>query len=194
MAQREDICCSINSLRPSDTNMRRWTGSLLVQIIACSAPSHYLNQCWNIVNWTFRNKLQWNFNRNSSIFIKEIAFQNVVCKMVFILSRPQWVNLWNPGRLWFDFENVILKHISFISASICCEIAVMWMSLDLAYQVDIGSLHLLVNSSPSGQNGRHFTDDIFKFIFLNENLEFWFNFHWNLFLKAQLTINQHWFR
>ena len=26
------------------------------------ATSHYLNQCWNIVDW---NKLQWNFNRNS---------------------------------------------------------------------------------------------------------------------------------
>ena len=25
---------------------------------------HYLNQCWNIVNWALRSKLQWNFNRN----------------------------------------------------------------------------------------------------------------------------------
>ena len=33
--------------------------------------SHYLNQCWNIVNWTLRNKFQWNFNRNSNIFIYE---------------------------------------------------------------------------------------------------------------------------
>ena len=28
------------------------------------ATSHYLNQCWNIINWTPRNKLQWKFNRN----------------------------------------------------------------------------------------------------------------------------------
>ena len=61
--------------------------------VACSAPSHYLNQCWNIVNWTFRNKLQWNFNLNSSIFIQEIAFENVACKMASILSRPQWVDI-----------------------------------------------------------------------------------------------------
>ena len=26
-----------------------------------SAPSHYLNQCWKIVNWTLRNKIQWFF-------------------------------------------------------------------------------------------------------------------------------------
>ena len=34
---------------------------------AWSAPSHYLNQCCNIVNWTLSNKLQWNYDRNSTI-------------------------------------------------------------------------------------------------------------------------------
>ena len=28
--------------------------------------------------WTVRNKLQWNFNRNSNIFIQEITFENIV--------------------------------------------------------------------------------------------------------------------
>ena len=31
-----------------------------------------MNQCWNIVKWTFGNKLQWNFNLNSDIFIKKM--------------------------------------------------------------------------------------------------------------------------
>ena len=53
---------------------------------------HYLNQCWIIVNWTFRNKLQWNLNRNSNIFIQENAFKSVVCETAAILSRPQCVN------------------------------------------------------------------------------------------------------
>ena len=61
-------------------------------IVAWTAPSHYLNQCWNIVNWTLRNKLQWNFNRNSNIFIQQNALQNGVCEMASILSRPQCVN------------------------------------------------------------------------------------------------------
>ena len=61
-------------------------------LVAWMAPSHYLNHCWNIVNWTLRNKLRWNFNRNSNIFIQENAFENVVCEMVAILSRPQCVN------------------------------------------------------------------------------------------------------
>ena len=39
-------------------------------------PSHYLKQCWNIVNWTLRNKLQWSFKRISYI---ENAFERFVC-------------------------------------------------------------------------------------------------------------------
>ena len=32
-------------------------------LVAYSAPSHYLNQCWVIDNWTLRNKPQWHFNQ-----------------------------------------------------------------------------------------------------------------------------------
>ena len=61
-------------------------------LVACSAPSHYLNQCWIIVNWTLRNKLQWNFDWNSNIFIKENALENRICEMAAILSKGRWVN------------------------------------------------------------------------------------------------------
>ena len=71
-------------------------------LVACSAPSHYLNLCWNIVYWTFRHKLQWNFNRNSIIFIQEIAFANVFCKMASILSGPQWVK--DDGSQYFEWR------------------------------------------------------------------------------------------
>ena len=60
-------------------------------LVAWSAPSHYLNRWWNIVNWTLRNKVQWNRKQNSCIFIQENAFENVVWKMAAILSRPQCV-------------------------------------------------------------------------------------------------------
>ena len=46
-----------------------------------------------LVIWTFGNKLQWNFNKNSYIFIQENAFENVVWKMATISSRPQCVKL-----------------------------------------------------------------------------------------------------
>ena len=60
--------------------------------VAWTAPSHYLNQCRNIVNWTLGNKRQWNLDRNSYIFIQENAFENVDCEMMSISSRPQCVN------------------------------------------------------------------------------------------------------
>ena len=43
------------------------------------------------VNKTIRNKLQWNFSRNSNIFIHENAFESVVCEKAAILSGPQCV-------------------------------------------------------------------------------------------------------
>ena len=81
----------LNPLRPSDAYMRRWSNHHWFRqwLVDRSAPSHYLNQCWNIVNWTIGNKLQWNSNRNSNIFIQENAFESVVCEMAAILSRPQ---------------------------------------------------------------------------------------------------------
>ena len=44
-------------------------------LVAWPAPSHYLNQCWNIVNWTLRNKLQWNFNRIRTFSFKKIRLK-----------------------------------------------------------------------------------------------------------------------
>ena len=50
-------------------------------------PSHYLNQCGVNVNWTIRNKPQWNFNHNTKIFIHENASENIICEMAAILPR-----------------------------------------------------------------------------------------------------------
>ena len=101
-------------------------------LVARSAPRHYLNQCWNIVNWTLRNKLQWNINWNSYIFIQENAFENVVCKMACILSRPQWVNSLAPGRFQFNFRWEIFK-LTLVNGGwgISYEIALRWMPLNL---------------------------------------------------------------
>ena len=84
-----------NSLRPSDAHMRQQTNQHWFRqwLVAWPAPSHYLNQCWNIVNLTLRNKLQWKFNRYSYIFNQKNAFENVVWKMAAILSRPQCVKV-----------------------------------------------------------------------------------------------------
>ena len=80
-------------------------------LVACSVPSHYLNQNWLIVNWTLRNKLQWNSNQNTKLFIHENAFENVVCKMAAILSRGEELTHWPPGRYDRIFRSMIFKLI-----------------------------------------------------------------------------------
>ena len=90
------LCSSMtNSLRPSDAYMHQWTNHHWFRwwLVAWSAPSHYLKQWWNVVNWTLRNKLHWNFIPNSNIFIQQNALENVVCEMASILSRPQCVKM-----------------------------------------------------------------------------------------------------
>ena len=81
-------------------------------LVAWLASSHYLNHCWNIVNWTLRNKLQWNFYQNSYIFIEENAFKNV-CKMASISSLPECVNTLRPRQDRRNFADNIFTCIFF---------------------------------------------------------------------------------
>ena len=86
--------------------MRQWIRSALVQVMAYrlfAAPIHYRNQCWVIVNWTLRSKLQWSFNQNTKLFIHENTSE-----MAAILSRGRWMNEW------------ILTHLKKIMDIITC--------------------------------------------------------------------------
>ena len=75
-----------------------------------------------------RNTLQWIFSRISNIFIQENAFEIVVCEKAAILSQPQWVNSFSPGRCGINSELVILKLIWRRDIlSISREIVLRWM-------------------------------------------------------------------
>ena len=73
--------------------MRQWTGSTLVQIMACrlfgtkplSKPM--LGYC----QLDPRNKLQWISKQNTNFFIHENASENIICET---LSRGRWVKLY----------------------------------------------------------------------------------------------------
>ena len=88
-------------------------------LLAYSVPTHYLNQCSLIVHRTLRNKLQWNLNQNSKIFIEENAFESVVCEMVAILFRGRWVNHW-LGH-WSTAPHPVLLHMVFFSMSVLAD-------------------------------------------------------------------------
>ena len=47
----------------------------------------------------------WNFNRYSSIFIQENAFENGVCEMASISSRPQCVDIENRDQPFRNLAN-----------------------------------------------------------------------------------------
>ena len=74
----------VNSSPPSTAYMRWWIGSAEVQMMSCrlfgakplSEPMLDI-----IVDWTLRNKVQWNLNRNSYISFK---------KMHMKLSSAKW--------------------------------------------------------------------------------------------------------
>ena len=76
---------------------------------ASSVPSHYLSQCWLIVNWTLTNKLQWNSNESKKLFIHQNAFENVICEMSAILSRKRWVR-WESCLQSQPWELYVAQH------------------------------------------------------------------------------------
>ena len=86
-----DFWLGLNSSPPSDAYMHQWIKSALVQIMTCRlfSAKPLSNPCWVIVNWTLRNKLQWNLNQNTKLFIHENAFE--IVKMAAMLSRGRWV-------------------------------------------------------------------------------------------------------
>ena len=97
------VWASVDSMRPGDTYMRQETKQHWFKqwIVGWAVPSHYMNQWWKSVRWALRNKLQWNLNRNSYIFIQENKFENVVRKK------------WRPFCLGFNviiLVNAITDH------------------------------------------------------------------------------------
>ena len=58
----------INSLGPSDAIWRQRSGSTMAQVMACclTAPGHYLNQCWLIINKVEWHSSKGEFTRDTS--------------------------------------------------------------------------------------------------------------------------------
>ena len=134
--------------------------STLVQVMACclTAPSHYLNQCWNliivIISQVLWHSPEINFTGSAEATILYFEFENHTSEITAKSSRDQWVKFgicdWKyalenvvcceqpyvfyPSVLthWpLENLNVIFKKILVIDGwGISCEIAPIWMSLD----------------------------------------------------------------
>ena len=91
--------------------MRRWNGSALVQVLAwrLATPSHYLNQCWLIVNWILGNKLQQSSNRNTKLFISFMKMHLQFLSAKWRPSCPGGDELTHHGLVtWPDMASDIL--------------------------------------------------------------------------------------
>ena len=97
------------------------TSLVQIWLVAWSAPSHYLNQCWNIVIGTLRNKLQWTLNRKYNILITENAFECVVCdRRPFCLSLNvlSWYEMVSMGcisysLIWTKFIGMLSMYVHY---------------------------------------------------------------------------------
>ena len=105
-------------------------------------PSHYLNQWWFIGDWTLWTTL-------SEIWIRMLHFS--LKEMDLKMSSEKCTPLWQPLCMWWNIEGIC------------------WVVLSLSNLVSVLAIPFFLNSSPPGQNGCHFADDIFRCIFLNEN-------------------------
>ena len=109
----------INSMWPSDDIWRHRTWSTLAQIMACclTAPSHYLNQCWLIINKVQPHSSGNHFTKDTSAINHLNQFENYMFKFSFKFPRGQWVNPWWPHdtkwhpRSWSTLVQVMACHI-----------------------------------------------------------------------------------
>ena len=100
-----------------------------------------------VVNWTFRNKLQWNSNGNTQHFIHKNAFENVLCGNGghFVQGEMSLLNQWWPryGMLWghysccpFEMEIGSWRNKS-VSASCTSFCHCSWRHISLGNQITV---------------------------------------------------------
>ena len=86
---------TINSFWPSDTIWWHRSGSTLAQVMTCclTAPSHYLNQCCQIISEVLRHSPDGYFTANTQhIYLWCDLEKNYFLKITSTSARGQWVN------------------------------------------------------------------------------------------------------
>ena len=113
-----------------------------------------------------------------------------------------------PGKMPFfqaniKFNDLSRQYLNSITFPGLCEPCFLCFVEDWyqwIYQFSLGLIHChwvnssAINTLRQRQNGRHFADDTFKSIFLNENVIIAIQISLKFVLRVQLTIFQHWFR
>ena len=139
---------------PYDATWRNRFLSWMVQIMAwcLMAPSHYLNQCWLIVNGTLRNASEWNFNKyvcNLNRVSQPTELSMAFCSLMYFLLTDTvscgtvdgtgmvWSKHWFPGLthwnlviyMYTSLNCVIIDSLSDMSL-VCCK-DFTWTNVEL---------------------------------------------------------------
>ena len=102
-----------------------------------------------IVNWTPGNKLQWNSNQNTIIFIHIKTFEDVVCKMLANLFELLYVKVFPTGAL--VVPNFLLS-CDLDTVQIKVQIRVWDIPLELILNSNLFKTFLFITSSTVAQS------------------------------------------
>ena len=122
-----------NSLWPNDVIWWLRSCEHLAHLMACClmTQSHYLNQCWLIIDGSLWHSLKTYFTGSAQDIRSLNEFEKCTSEITCTSLRGQWVNSLAPGKFEWNFIYVILKWILVNDGwGISCEIALIWMSLD----------------------------------------------------------------
>ena len=169
----------LDSSHPSAAFRRQWIyrvkiGSNNGLSPTCVMPSYYLNQCWVIVNWTPRNKLQWKYK----------TFHSQKCTWKdrlrngghFVRGKKSW-----SSHIWYHWWLSYIYIYNMYNIGFgdrlrqCCQVTVSVQARLTHWGRDISQIF----------------SNAFSWIKI---YEFRLRFHWSVFSGVQLTICQHWFR
>ena len=100
-------------------------------------PSHYLNQCWNIVNLNLRNKLQWNL-KAKFVHLKKMHFKKLFTEWqqiflglnVSMFHAPSINTLWYGSHWCFMHGVTALYDVAdWYNLNNSCFHFIIWLSL-----------------------------------------------------------------
>ena len=94
------------TLGPSDAIWRCRSGSTMAQVMACclTAPSHYLNQCWLIINKVHWHSYKDNLTLDALAINHFYYLENHLSKFSFKSPGGQWIkhdfsDTWTPSQM-----------------------------------------------------------------------------------------------
>ena len=107
--------------------------STLAQVMACSltAPSHYQNQCWIVINCALWQSPESSFTRSTHELSPQYAFEDYIVKITTTSPMANKLTHWPLEDFNETFRWVLFKFILVTDGwSISCGIVLIWMSMD----------------------------------------------------------------